>query len=322
MCARKNCFFLCSFQLLLCSKTFMQYILFACLGLLASASNTIFNRISSEKVGPLASSTIKSFMITIACFIIACCFGNVTNLFALTAEQYLWIVLLGFITVLDWVFYFLGIKKSHLESFACLGTSSILFFSNMLFSIFMFGSVTNGGKTLNIIFFFLGLACFLGTMLFVILNKKMNRKSKKIWVLYDILSSLMLSLTLLIVKIKLPDVPSDIIAFHQMAILFVLCFIALFASGRFKEMKTIGWKDYLNFFIGSIFNALMMVFRYKAFSYSNAIPSLINVIISADFILVSTATILFFKEKNKKQHTIVVLLMLVGMVLNVLSGLL
>lgn len=86
-------------------------------------------------------------------------------------------------------------------------------------------------------------------------------------------------------------------------------------------MLTLKWKDYGKFVIAAVFNALLMVFRYKALSYANAIPSIVNVIISLDFVLVSIATVLFFKAKNKKELVILILIVVAGMTLNVVSGL-
>lgn len=299
----------------------MEYILFAFLALLASAANTIFNRVSANKIGTLVSAVLKAFFIVLACFIISVCFGHLNQLYSLTKEQWIWVGVLGLVTCVDWIFYFLSIKRAHLEAFAPFEASCVLFLSNLLFSIFMFASVTKGGTPLNIVLFFLGLGCLLGAMLFAVLNKKINPTTKKIWVLYAFLTALAMAFTLVIVKTKLTEVPSDVIAYHQMFIVFVVCGIMMLVSKSYKELKTATWKDYLKFFIAALFNALLMVFRYKAFSYDNAIPSIINCIVSFDFVLVSAATVLFFKAQNKKQLIILIIIVSAGMALNVVSGL-
>lgn len=298
-----------------------NYILFAFLALLASAGNVIFNRISSHKIGPILSSTIKSFFIIIACLIISAGFGNVQNLYSLTNDQWIWIGVLGAVTCVDWAFYFLAIKNSYLEAFAPYEAACVLFSSNLIFSIFMFNSVTNNGAPLNSALFFIGLVCLLVGMIFILKNKKLNPSSKKLWVLYATVSAIAMGFTLLIVKTKLSEVPSDIISFHQMTIVLVLNLVLLLVGKEKYEVKNIKWKDVLFFFIGACFNALLMVFRYKALSYANAIPSIVNVIISLDFVLVSIATVLFFKANNKKELVILILIVVSGMVLNVVSGL-
>ena len=97
--------------------------------------------------------------------------------------------------------------------------------------------------------------------------------------------------------------------------------VASLSTKTIKEIVHIKWMDHLYIFIGAVFNALMMVSRYKAFSYSNSIPAIVNVIIGLDFILVSIGTILFFKEKNKFQLSIIIILVVTGMILDVLAGL-
>jgi len=298
----------------------VTYILFAFLALISSVGNTIFNRISSNKISSVLSATIKSLFITIACVIICACFGHVPVLYSLSKEQWIWLGVLGLITIIDWIFYFLALKRSHLEAFSPFESSLILFLTNLLFVIFMIRTVTGGGSTLNVVFFFVGLAFLLAATLFAVLNKKINPTKKIAWVIFSIVSATALAFTLVIVKLKLSDVPSDVVAFHQMLVVFIGCAIGFCFSKNRSEIKTINWKTYLNFFISAIFNALLMVFRYMALSCEGANPSIISIITGLDFVFVSIATVLFFKANNKKQLTILILLVVVGMVLSALPA--
>lgn len=300
----------------------MIYLLFAFFALISSVGNTIFNRISSNNISSILSATIKSLFITIACSIICACFGHVNILYSLSKEQWLWLGILGLITIIDWLFYFLALKRSHLEAFSPFESSLILFLTNLLFVIFMIRTVTEGGSTLNVIFFFVGLAFLFASTLFAVLNKKINPTKKIAWVIFSIISATALAFTLVIVKLKLSDVPSDVVAFHQMLVVFVGCAIGFCFSKNRSEIKTVNWKTYLNFFISAIFNALLMVFRYMALSCEGANPSIISIITSLDFVFVSIATVLFFKAHNKKQLTILILLVVVGMILSALPAIL
>ena len=299
----------------------MYYILFAFLALFASAGNTVFNRLGANRASALTNATVKSFFIVIACFLISLAFGHVSTLYLLEPEQWLWIGLIGALTAIDWFFYFLAIKKSHLEAFAPFCAAGILFVANTLFSIFTFMSVTNGGKPLNISLYFIGLASLLGSLIFIVLNKKINPKAKKLWVIYATLSVVSFAFVLLIVKLKLTSIPADVISYHQMTIVFLTMLIASIVTKTIKEVVQIRWVDHLYIFGGAVCNALLMVFRYTAFSYENSVPAIINVIIGLDFILVSLGTVLFFKEKNKLQLSIIIILVATGMILNVLAGL-
>jgi len=299
----------------------VEYILFAFLALLASAGNTIFNRLGANRASALANAVVKSFFIMIACFIICLALGHTKALYDIELTQWTWIIIVGILTSIDWLFYFLAIKKSHLEAFAPYCAAGILFFSNTLFLIFMFVSVTNGGKPLNIVLYFLGLVVLLGSLLFIIFNKKINPAGKWLWVAFATISVVSFAFVLLIAKLKLSNIPSDVISFHQISIVFIVMAFASVFTGTMKEVARIRWLDLLFIFVGAIFNALMMVFRYNAFAYDNCVPAIVNVIIGLDFIIVSIGTVLFFKEKNKLHLTILIVLVAAGMVLNVLAGL-
>ena len=298
----------------------MKYILFAFLALFSSVGNTIYNRISSHKIGSVLSAAIKSLLITVACFFICLAFGHVKVMYSFNNEQWLWIGILGAITIVDWLFYFLGLKRAHLEAFAPFEVSAILFSSNLLFSIFMMSTVISGGSALNIVLFYSGLAVLLVSMIYCVFNKKINPTAKLSWVIYSLISATALAFTLLVVKAKLADVPSDVVAFHQMLIVFVVCSILLCFSKDKYEIKSIKGKTYFNFFVSAIFNALLMVFRYKALASEGANPSIIVIIVSLDFVFVSIATVLFFKAKNKKQLVVLIILVVSGMLLNALPS--
>ena len=299
----------------------MEYILFAFLALFASAGNTIFNRLGANRASALTNAVLKSLYIVVACFLICLVFGHVPTLYCLSLEQWIWIVVVGILTSIDWLFYFLAIKKSHLEAFAPFCTAGTLFLSNTLFLIFTFMIVTNGGKPLNIVLYFVGLILLLGALIYIVLNKKINPKGKTIWVIFAVISTLSFAFVLLIVKLKLTEVPSDVVSFHQMIILFFVMLLTSIFSKSIKEVNSIRWLDHFYIFIGAVFNALMVVARYTAFSYSNSVPAIINVIIGLDFIIVSIGTALFFKAKNKVPLTIIVILVATGMLLNSLAGL-
>lgn len=298
----------------------MSYIWFAVFALFSSVGNTIFNRISSHKIGSVLSACIKSFMITIACLIICLCFGHIKELYSLNKTEWLWIGILGSITIIDWLFYFLALKRSHLEAFAPFEVSAILFISNLLFSIFMISTVTSGATPLNIVLFYSGLALIFVSMIYAVFNKKINPITKFTWVIYSLVSATALAFTFLVVKMKLSHLHSDVIAYHQMLIVFVASGIMLIFSKDKFEIKTLKAKTFLNFFISAIFNALLMVFRYKALASANANPSIINIIICLDFVFVSVATVLFFKANNKKQLVVLIILVVSGMILNALPA--
>lgn len=299
----------------------MDYLIFAGLALLASALNTIFNRISANKIGTILSSVIKAFFIVIATFVITCCLGNLDSLYTLTKEEWIWVIALGFVTSADWIFYFLSIKRAHLEAFAPFDASAVLFFSNTLFLIFDFSVITKGATPVNTILFFIGLIFLFGAMLYAVLNKKINPTTKKMWIIYGALSSLAMGFTLIIAKYKLSNVPSSVISFHQMVVVFVVCSVLMLVTKSYKELTRVKLIDYGKFFVAAVFNALLMVFRYMALNAPNSQPPVVNCVIALDFVLVSFATVLFFKAKNKFQLVILIMLVTTGMILNVLAQL-
>ncbi len=299
----------------------MEYVVFSFLALLASVGNTIFNRLGSNHASALTNATVKSFFIVIACFFICLGLGHLPRLYSLSLVDYIWLMVVGILTAIDWIFYFLAIKKTNLETFSNFVSAGVLFLSNTLFMIFIFMGVTNGGKPLNVTLYVIGLILLLVALIFVVLNKKINPEAKRLWVIYAVISCLAFAFLLLIVKVKLSHIESDVISFHQISICFVVMAVSSIITKNIKELKMIRPIDHIYIFIGAVFNSLLNIFRYQAFSYTNCIPAIVNVIIGLDFIIVSFATVLFYKAHNKVQLLIAISLIFSGMVLNLLAGL-
>lgn len=299
----------------------MEYILFAFLALFASSGNTVFNKLGANKASAITNAVLKSLFMVIACFFICLARGHVLILYSLSAEQWLWLSLVGILMAVNWLFYFLAIKRSHLEAFAPFCSSGTLFFANTLFVIFTYSLVTNGGKPINVALYFIGLALLLAALIYIVINKKINPKAKALWVIFALVSVIAFAFVLLIVKTKLSDLPSDVVSFHQTFFLFGVMLLSSLFTKSIKEVVTIKWKVLLFIFIGAVFNALTVVLKYTAFSYSNSIPAIVNVIVGLDFIIVSLATVLFFKSKNKLQLLLIIILVSIGMILNTLAGL-
>ena len=184
----------------------------------------------------------------------------------------------------------------------------------------MISTVTSGATPLKIVFYYVGLGIILASMFYAVFNKKINPIAKMWWVIFSLISALALSFTFLVVKLKLSHVHSDVVAFHQMLVVFIATTIAVIFSKEKSQIKEIKFKTYLNFFFSAIFNAFLMVFRYIALASANAIPSIINIIVCLDFVFVSIATVLFFKANNKKQLVVLIILVVAGMILNALPA--
>ena len=110
----------------------------------------------------------------------------------------------------NWLFYFLAIKRSHLEAFAPFCSAGTLFFANTLFIIFTYALVTNGAKPLNVSLYFVGLALLLAALIYTVFNKKINPKAKLLWVMFALVSVIAFAFVLLIVKTKLSDLLKSI----------------------------------------------------------------------------------------------------------------
>lgn len=298
----------------------MEWILFSFLSLICLGANSIADKFSSKKAPSILSAVIKSFFMMISCLIIVASFGHFKNILSITTEQWIFIVIAGISTALDWFFYYAAIKRSHLDAFAPMEETSVLFCSNVMFSMFFLSAVTNGGKILNIVLYFLGIASLLVALCIVVFNKKINPVKSKKWLFFAFASAFFYATALLLIKLKISSVPSDVTSLFVTMIVFVIsCFACVFTK-QFKSIKELTWKDYLMFFIAALCNTGHTIFRYIAISYDNCDPAIVNIIITLNFVIVSFISCLYFKKKEKVILLILISFVCFGMLLNFIAG--
>lgn len=298
----------------------MEYILFAVLAMVASGCNAIANKFASGKISTAVSSVVKSFFMIIACFVIVCCFGHLDSLYELTSKQWLYIILIGLFTSADWIFYFAAMKRSHIETFIPFYETAQLLFSDLFFLIFTFSLVTNANNVVSVILYCVGLGFLLSAMVIVGFSKKLNPQVNRKWIIFALLAAIAYASTLLVMKTQIVDIPSDIISFHQIVIVFIVSLVVMLVKREWLFFKSISWKGYLIFFIAALFNTGLMIFRYIALSYSNSNPAIINSIIGLQFVLVAVVSVFFKKSDDKLITLIVISLLTIGVVLNMISG--
>lgn len=298
----------------------MEWIVFSFLSLFCLAANSIADKFSSSKTPAILSAVLKSFFMMVSCLIIVAAFGHFSEIKNITLEQWLFIIFAGVATAGDWFLYFAAIKRSHLDAFSPMEETAILFCSNVMFSMFFLSSVTNGGKALNIVLYFLGIAALVVALCIIIFNKKINPVKSKKWIFFAFGSAFCYSTALLLIKLKISAVPSDISSLFVTTIVFVIsCIVCLFCK-QFKFIKGLDWKNYLMFFIAALFNTGHTIFRYAAISYDNCDPAIVNIIITLNFVIVSFVSCLYFKKKEKIVLFTLIGFVCVGMLLNFLAG--
>lgn len=143
----------------------MEYILFAFLALLCSAGTMIFDKLATKSISHLFSVFLRTLFMSVSSFIIILCFGHLGDMFNLSIEEWIYLVVSCLLCLSNCYFYFKAIKVAPIDSFSSFNQTGQLFFTNLLFLIFQFGAVINKDKPFSIVLYILGLVVLLGTMI-------------------------------------------------------------------------------------------------------------------------------------------------------------
>lgn len=298
-----------------------MWILFSVIACAFSVGNAILNKLCSQNVNSYLSATIKSLFMVVFTFVIVAIMGHIPDLVNLNGEEILFICIVGALTTINWICYFAAIKRSKLDVFAPFNETALLTISNALFAIFITTSVMNVSSWVSITLYIIGFLVLTGALVFILTSKKLNENINKKWLIFGFLSVIAYAVCLLLVKMKLSVVHSDVVSFWQMLIVFAACaIISIFAKG-YKDLPKLKLIDWGKFAGCALCNAAFVISRYQAYSYNDGIPSITNIIISLAFVIVSLTAAFYLKKKEKKEIIIISSLVLVGMLLEFGAGL-
>ena len=298
-----------------------MWVLFSVVACVFSVGNAILNKVCSLHTNSYLSATIKSLFMVIFTFAIVAIFGHIPDLVLLNQTEIIFIIVAGLLTTINWICYFAAIKRSKLDLFAPFNETALLAISNGLFAIFITTNVMNVESWISISLYVVGLLILVVALIYILINKKMNDGINRKWLIFGFLSTTAYAVCLLFVKMYLSPIHADVVSFWQMVIVFVCCaIISIFVKG-YRDLPKLKLLDWGKFALCALCNAAFVISRYQAYSYSDGIPSITNIIVSFAFVIVSMCTAIYLKKHEKKEIIIISCLVLVGMLLEFGAGL-
>jgi len=117
----------------------------------------------------------------------------------------------------------------------------------------------------------------------------------KMWALFALLSALFSSIMLVLIKVGLKNLDSDLGLAIRTIIVTVFCIINVLIIGKIKDIKNIDGKVWLWLLLGSIATYLTWLFYFKATKQGEAM----NVIAISQMSIVFSLVLNFFFLKEK-----------------------
>jgi len=310
-----------------------MYILFAIFALAVIVANTYFDKLVLRNSSWSFTAFFKAaFMFLIGFFIVAI-LGNVNKLYNFDWQYFVYFALIGAFVTVGWVFYYISLKKAEIEEFGTIHLPSLLLINNILSSFFFLGTFTNGNKVLNIVFYFLGIALLLASILFMFLNKKLALKTNWKILILILVSSLGIAVGVFFflktdIFEQIGTRPSlDIIFFHVMSVVTLVTLVICLIKRDIHKPLTKNYNLAIKHLINACLGSLVFIFGYrcaievgKVTTATGNLFVVVNTIICFEFLVFICYKIFFKKDKPFADNIALMILLLSGVIFSTLAG--
>lgn len=299
----------------------MIWIIYALLAALFTSLTTILSKIGIKNVNSNIATFIRTFVVILCCIVICLITNSFSSTLSFSIKNWIYLGLSGISTGLSWLCYFKALKLADVNKVAPIDKSSFVL-TSILFLIFFFNDTTNNGDALTIVMLCLSICLMLiGTFLMIEKKDVENKKIKKTWLIYSILSSVFASFVSLFIKLGLDGIPTSIGTLYRTIIVFVFAGTIILVKKDYKNNEKLSLKSLLFLILSGIATGLSWLLEYEALNYVDSNPIVVNSIGKLSILLTMGFSFFILKEKFTIKSLIGLLILTSGIILIIIFGL-
>lgn len=250
-----------------------------------------------------AATAIRTFVVLIFSWIMVLIAGSAPTITNLGAKTWIFLVLSGLATGASWLCYFRALQLGDVNKVVPIDKSSTIL--TILLALIFLGEKITGLKGAAIV--------LIGAGTFLMIEKKAadgEKKEKKSWLIYAVLSAVFASLTSILGKIGIEGVESNLGTAIRTGVVLIMAWLIVFIKGKQHTLKSIPKKELLFICLSGIATGGSWLCYYKALQ-----DGLASVVVPIDklSILVSIAfSAIVFKERLSKKAAAGLVLIVAG----------
>ncbi len=280
-----------------------MWVVFAFGSALFAGLTSILAKCGIRKTDSDAATAIRTFVVLIFSWIMVLIAGSAPTITNLGAKTWIFLVLSGLATGASWLCYFRALQLGDVNKVVPIDKSSTIL--TILLALIFLGEKIIWLKGAAIV-----LICA-GT--FLMIEKKAadgEKKEKKSWLIYAVLSAVFASLTSILGKIGIEGVESNLGTAIRTGVVLIMAWLIVFIKGKQHTLKSIPKKELLFICLSGIATGGSWLCYYKALQ-----DGLASVVVPIDklSILVSIAfSAIVFKERLSKKAAAGLVLIVAG----------
>ena len=283
-----------------------MWVIFAFASALFAGLTAILAKCGIRKTDSDAATAIRTIVVLLFSWLMVWIVGSGPTVTSLSAKTWIFLILSGLATGGSWLCYFRALQQGDVNKVVPIDKSSTIL--TILLALIFLGEPVSWLKGLAIL--------FIGAGTFLMIEKKSvsgEKRGKKSWLIYAVLSAVFASLTSILGKIGIDGVESNLGTAIRTGVVLVMAWLIVFVKGKQHTLRSVPKKELVFLILSGLATGGSWLCYYKALQ-----DGLASVVVPIDklSILVSIGfSALVFKERLSKKAALGLALIVAGTLL-------
>ena len=283
-----------------------MWVIFAFASALFAGLTAILAKCGIRKTDSDAATAIRTIVVLLFSWLMVWIVGSGPTITSLSAKTWIFLILSGLATGGSWLCYFRALQQGDVNKVVPIDKSSTIL--TILLALILLGEPVSWLKGLAIL--------FIGAGTFLMIEKKSvsgEKREKKSWLIYAVLSAVFASLTSILGKIGIDGVESNLGTAIRTGVVLVMAWLIVFVKGKQHTLRSVPKKELVFLILSGLATGGSWLCYYKALQ-----DGLASVVVPIDklSLLVSIGfSALVFKERLSKKAALGLALIVAGTLL-------
>ena len=283
-----------------------MWVIFAFASALFAGLTAILAKCGIRKTDSDAATAIRTIVVLLFSWLMVWIVGSGPTVTSLSAKTWIFLILSGLATGGSWLCYFRALQQGDVNKVVPIDKSSTIL--TILLALIFLGEPVSWLKGLAIL--------FIGAGTFLMIEKKSvsgEKREKKSWLIYAVLSAVFASLTSILGKIGINGVESNLGTAIRTGVVLVMAWLIVLVKGKQHTLRSVPQKELVFLILSGLATGGSWLCYYKALQ-----DGLASVVVPSDklSILVSIGfSALVFKEHLSKKAALGLGLIVAGTLL-------
>ena len=283
-----------------------MWVIFAFASALFAGLTAILAKCGIRKTDSDAATAIRTIVVLLFSWLMVWIVGSGPTVTSLSAKTWIFLILSGLATGGSWLCYFRALQQGDVNKVVPIDKSSTIL--TILLALIFLGEPVSWLKGLAIL--------FIGAGTFLMIEKKSvsgEKREKKSWLIYAVLSAVFASLTSILGKIGIDGVESNLGTAIRTGVVLVMAWLIVFVKGKQHTLRSVPKKELVFLILSGLATGGSWLCYYKALQ-----DGLASVVVPIDklSLLVSIGfSALVFKERLSKKAALGLGLIVAGTLL-------